>query len=246
MKYRRMSRIWSILIAAVFLAVVTGGILYGRYAAETAEERRAYTELVNAYNVSVGEYRQLLEITSIENITGLPELPEVRIMDETLKREDVRRETQLIQREWAEMRYVLGIVRAITEPSSEWVMERLRRVEGILEIAAVTEERDPNGQLGKDGGYTACVYFTFDGIPQDTISGGDAIGKGTDGGGAVEVYRTKADALARCEYLAQFDNTLLYTGSCAVVGTMVIRTSYALSDEEQWLLTDRITQVFTG
>ena len=53
------------------------------------------------------------------------------------------------------------------------------------------------------------------------------------------------DAEARCEYLSGFDNTILYTGSYAIVGTMVIRISYAYTDEAQYEMTDRIAKAFT-
>ena len=242
---RRRSPGRKLLLAVVLLAAVTVGILHIRKAAETAADMEVYTEVAEVYNRSAGEYRDLLNITSVENITGLPDVPDPYEIRENLPQKEILPETERILREWEELRYAVLLARQITEPTVQWVTERLRMLEGITECMAVTEERDPNGMLGKDGGYTACVYFIFDGVPQETIPGEDAVTKGTDGGGAVEVYRTAADALARCEYLAQFDNTLLYTGSCAVVGTMVIRTSYVLTDEEQWLLTDRITRSFT-
>ncbi len=245
MRYRRRSHGSRILIAAVILIAAAGGILYGRNAAKTAAEMEVYTAIAEAYNRSAEEYRDLLEITSVGNITGLPDIPEPETEIPEPPREDLSAETALLRRKWEELRYAVLLARQITQPPEEWVTERLRTVEGITETGAVTKDRDPNGMLGKDGGYTACVYFTFDGVPQEEIPGDDVIAKGTDGGGAVEVYRTAADALARCGYLAQFDNTLLYTGSCAVVGTMVIRTSYALTDEEQLILTDRITRKFT-
>lgn len=88
-------------------------------------------------------------------------------------------------------------------------MERLGRVEDILEIQPVTSDNDPNGLLHrKNGGYTACIYFTSTGIES---AGGSPVSRGTDGGGAVEVYSTVQDAEARCEYLSGFDNTILYT-----------------------------------
>ena len=71
------------------------------------------------------------------------------------------------------------------------------------------------------------------------------VDKGTDAGGAIEIYSNIKDAMERCEYLSEYDNTLLYSGSYAVVGTMVIRLSYALTDEEQLYLTDRITMELT-
>ncbi len=48
-----------------------------------------------------------------------------------------------------------------------------------------------------------------------------------------------------CEYLHGFDNTILYTGSYAIVGTMVIRISYIYTTEEQYEMTNRITKELT-
>ena len=56
---------------------------------------------------------------------------------------------------------------------------------------------------------------------------------------------TLEDAAARCEYLHGFDNTILYTGSYAIVGTMVIRISYIYTTEEQYEMTNRITKELT-
>ena len=132
------------------------------------------------------------------------------------------------------------IMEQITAPSEAWVMERLGRVEDILEIQPVTSDNDPNGLLHQEnGGYTACIYFTSTGIES---AGDSPVSRGTDGGGAVEVYSTVQDAEARCEYLSGFDNTILYTGSYAIVGTMVIRISYAYTDEAQYEMTDRIAK----
>lgn len=88
-------------------------------------------------------------------------------------------------------------------------------------------EHDPNQLLGR----TSCVYFSVKQISTDAVSGSDIVEKGTDGGGAIEVYANVEDAKNRCDYLKQFDNTLLYSGAYALIGTMVIRTSYLLSNE---------------
>ena len=69
--------------------------------------------------------------------------------------------------------------------------------------------------------------------------------KGTDAGGAVEVYRKLKDAQNRCEYLSEFDGTLLYSGSYTLFGTMVIRTSYQLTNEEQVAVVNAIIEKMT-
>lgn len=90
-----------------------------------------------------------------------------------------------------------------------------------------------------------CIYFTVAAARPNEVPGNSTVAKGTDAGGAVEVYSSLADAEARVEYLAGFDGTVLYSGSYAIVGTMVIRTSYKLSNEQQFDLTNAITTALT-
>ena len=47
----------------------------------------------------------------------------------------------------------------VTAPSESFVTERLSKVDTVVQTGAVTKENDPNGLLGKKGGYTACIYF---------------------------------------------------------------------------------------
>ena len=97
----------------------------------------------------------------------------------------------------------------------------------------MTEDNDPNGNLNKQGGYTATVYFSSSLINQASVFGRDIIDKGTEGGGAVEVYRNVKDAKARNTYLASFDGGPISSGSHKVVGTVVIRTSDQLTASQQ-------------
>ena len=144
-----------------------------------------------------------------------------------------------------ELATYLAVVHQITNPSGEWVINRLDKVDGIIEKKSVTSTKDPNQLLGKTGGYTSCIYFSYKEIKQDTVKGNDVIDKGTDCGGAIEVYANKTDALNRCDYLSQFDDTLLYSGSYILIGTIVIRTSYKLTNQQQVDLTNAIIQSFT-
>ena len=140
----------------------------------------------------------------------------------------------------------IKVVTQITAPDGEWISNRLSNVNGITGIQAVTEELDSDDLLGKEGGFFACIYFTVHAINSEEVPGNSIVEKGTDAGGAVEVYSTLADAEARCEYLAGFDGTVLYSGSYAIVGTMVIRTSYKLTNEQQFDLTNAITGALTS
>ena len=125
-------------------------------------------------------------------------------------------------------------------PSEAFVIQRLYTVDEIKYVKAVTEDNDPNGQLNKPGGYTATVYFESSNVDQNEVYGADLIEKGTDAGGAIEVYATEEDAHKRNNYLATFDGTVLASGSHIVVGTVVIRTSNELTASKQKALEAKI------
>ena len=121
-------------------------------------------------------------------------------------------------------------------PKEEWVISILQQIDGVTEIAAVTEDHDPNGNLNKPGGYTSTVYFTYNAVDRSKLfleDGDDVIEVGTEGGGAVETYPDKESAEKRNTYLATYDGTILDSGSHIVVGTMVIRTSCYLNATQQ-------------
>lgn len=122
----------------------------------------------------------------------------------------------------------------VDNPSEAFVIERLTTVEHIKDISAVTEDNDPNGHLGKQGGYTAAVYYSDDRISLDTtIYGNTVIDQGTDGGGCIEVYANVDDATTRDTYLAGFDGGAFASGSHTVIGTVVVRTSDELTASQQ-------------
>lgn len=137
----------------------------------------------------------------------------------------------------------------VTNPSEQFVIERLTGLPNITGVEAVTEDNDPNGNLNKDGGYTATVFFSSDLIDasetyaMEGYTGIPAIG--TEGGGAVEVYATAEDAEKRNEYLAGFDGGIFASGSHAVVGTCVIRTSDHLTASQQDALEQEIIESLT-
>lgn len=137
----------------------------------------------------------------------------------------------------------------VTNPSEQFVIERLTGLPNITGVEAVTEDNDPNGNLNKDGGYTATVFFSSGLInasetyAMEGYTGIPAIG--TEGGGAVEVYATAEDAEKRNEYLASFDGGIFASGSHAVVGTCVIRTSDHLTASQQDALEQEIIESLT-
>ncbi len=134
-----------------------------------------------------------------------------------------------------------AIVKQITAPAEEWVITRLGRVEDVANIAPVTEENDPNGNLNKAGGYTSTVYFGTALLGTENLIGNPLIDEGTDAGGAIETYRTAEEAETRNDYLASFDGMgWMSSGSHMVLGTMVVRTSDDLKASQQETLTNAI------
>lgn len=133
----------------------------------------------------------------------------------------------------------------VNNPDEAYVIACLGRVAGVVDIAAATEDNDPNGQLHKAGGYTAAVYFSHENVNQSNVYGTSLIDKGTEAGGQVEVYATPEDAQKRDTYLAAFDGSAFSSGSHVVVGTCVIRTSDQLTASQQNELTANIIAELT-
>ena len=119
----------------------------------------------------------------------------------------------------------------VTAPSEAFVIERLRGIDGVGEIAALTEETDNNGLLGKAGTYYAKIDFASPWIkdPYSIYSGRSVAENSTDGGGSVEVFETEELAQKRNDYLGAFDGGILASGSHKVLGTLVVRTSDELT-----------------
>lgn len=133
-------------------------------------------------------------------------------------------------------------LKQITNPSGDFVIQRLQGIDGISACQAVTEDHDPNGSLNKQGGYTATIYFSSPWIDQNQVYGNDIVEKGNDGGGAVEVYANQEDAAKRDAYLSTFDGAgMLNPGSHTVLGTLVLRTSSRLTATQQRDLTQKIS-----
>lgn len=223
----------------------------------TIAATKEYNLAVQQFNTSATAYNEAVALVCIDNINGLPDSIDLLstesedyesnadvVRGENTK-EKITSDTQLIREMTVQVDMLTKVIQQITSPDGEWVETRIGAIEGITGCQQVTEQHNPDGLLGKEGGYTACVYFSHSAIDQKTVPGDSIVAKGTDAGGAVEIYATLEEAQARVEYLAGFDGTILYSGSYAIVGTMVIRTSYKLTDEQQLLLTHAITMALT-
>ena len=136
---------------------------------------------------------------------------------------------------------------SIIAPSDDYVIERLKKIDTVTKVAAVTEEHDPNGQLHKPGGYIGCIYFEDSLVDKSKVyREGDVIDIGTEGGGAIEIFDSVDDANKRNSYLSTFDGGILSNGSHTVVGTCVVRISDHLTATQQRELTDTIIDMLGG
>lgn len=183
-----------------------------------------------------------IEFTAPDTPSGLDEInaeiDNLKAIDYTADIQTLKDAEQVVNDSIAQMKQV-------TNPSEAFVIERLQSIEGIGDISAVTEDNDPNGQLGKSGGYTATVYFTSPLVDQSDVIGSTVIEKGTEGGGAIEVYANVDDANKRKDYLSAFDGGILSSGSHEVVGTVLVRTSDKLTASQQKELEAAIIEALT-
>lgn len=138
----------------------------------------------------------------------------------------------------------------VVNPSEEFVMQRILTVDDVANARAVTEDQDPNGNLHKAGGYTSTIYFESKTVNQSDVyvSGKYAdvlIDKGTDAGGAIEVYENVEDAEKRRDYLATYDGTIYANGTHTVIGTVLVRTSNELTATQQKELEQKVIDALT-
>ena len=265
------SRSRIILPIILFAVVIAGFVTIRGYAEKQAEKAafdamiqqtisatQEYNKAVEQFNASVEEYNHAVSLICIDNIDGLPAVLEilkkesdgydeiVEAVENGILAESITTDTNTVREMTAQVEALTAVVKQITAPTAEWITERLASISSISGTQAVTEDLDPDQLLGKEGGYSACVYFTVSSIDASTVPGNTIAEKGTDAGGAIEVYATVEEAQARCDYLSGFDGTILYSGSYAIVGTMVIRTSYKLENAQQMALTRAIARELTA
>lgn len=244
------------IIAFLAVAVIVFTIITTILALKISNATKSYNEAIRKYNELSQKYDSLCENCYIDNIQGLPDtfnlLNEEKtdfgkcftIVFSNNSSSKIKKDTQTVNAFSETISNSIKILEQITGPSQEWVMQKLQTIDGINGIQAVTADNNPDGLLNKEGGYKACIYFSHSKLRPEGAE--EIVTAGTDVGGAIEIYNDVDSAIARCEYLAQFDGTILYSGSYAIIGTMVVRTSYAFSNEEQFELTDLITKTFTS
>lgn len=237
-------------ILLAFLVIVS--VIYYIVSVPFSKSTEVYNFAVSQYNSVVDTYNQKSTLAFLDNLNGfadeVPTLPPIKtnfgsLLKSFLSGNTTRKinaDVQTLSALTEDLQEKTQILDQIVNPDSAYIVNCLRRISSITDIGCITPDNDPNQMLGKNGGYTGCVYFSLAELEKESADNLDAVARGTDGGGAVEIFATKEDALARCDYFNQFKNTLLYSGSYAAVGTLVIRTSYCLENDQQLDLTSKI------
>ena len=247
-------KVYNVLLLAL-LGII--GALFVSVIIPAQNATKKYNIAVEAYNKAVEEYNEVAVKTSLVNIDGL--LTKADALNDVSEsyfaiiksvingnnKGKILKDVTTLEKMTKVLAENIKVVEQITVPDESWLIERLQSVDGIKETEAITENNDPNGMLNQKDGYVSCIYFSYNKVDDSSVPGETVVDKGTDCGGAIEIYRTLEEAENRVEYLKGFDDTVLYSGSYAIVGTMVIRTSYLLNDEEQYDLTYAITHALT-
>ena len=114
-------------------------------------------------NIQQQEAEASLEAVK-EAEANIPETPEVPDFSEA--------ENSLLEKCEAYEKSV-RMLKNVTSPEDSFVKERLGKVDTIVGTGAVTKEYDPNGLLGKKGGYTGCVYFLDERIDRELLPSDD-------------------------------------------------------------------------
>lgn len=197
------------------------------YEEVTVDKSASKEDLKAVKEKAEADIKAIQEVVIPEEIPGVPDYSE-----------DI---TAITESQKAHEDSIQGL-KQITAPTDDFVMDRLKNIETIADMAPVTEDHDPNGQLNKQGGYIGCIYFKDTQVDRSKlyIENDNVIDIGTDGGGAIEIYTTKEEATSRSDYLGTFDSTGFTSGSHYVYGTIVIRTSNYLTGTQQKELTQKI------
>lgn len=139
----------------------------------------------------------------------------------------------------------LNNIDSLNSPSVEYIVDRLKNVESIIETE-IAEESSSEKESSGLGNAVSRIYFSSSLIDQSQFDDTSVYEKGTVCGGCIEIFTSIEDAEFRNNYLADFDGSVLDSGSHVIVGTIVIRTSSKLSKDEQKSLESSIVNALTS
>lgn len=203
-----------------------------------------YNTAIENYNNIANAYNKIINNVSTINIKDMRDkaiLLDKADFNETNFIEADKRITDL-QNEIEKLLSEYSVAYRLDTLNEEDIVKSLKSIKNVISIETVSKNNDPNQLLDKEHGYVSCVYFSLDLIDQTKIPGTSVIKKGTDCGGCIELYSNVEDANNRINYLSQFDNSLLYSGSYAIIGKSVIRASYLLDNQQQITITNQICE----
>ena len=213
---------------------------------ELYENAKAIIEDTKIHNTSVDNIKQkIVEVkSSEEKLTAKSQ--EIVTETASLTIPDFEEQLSIIMTQQKDLEDSYAIQKQVTAPSQEFVIDSLNKVKSVANIAAVTEDNDPNEKLGKAGGYTAQIFFSSPLLGTEALAGDKVIEGGTDAGGSIEVYANLDDVKKRDEYLATFDGTVLDSGAHRIVGTMIVRVSTHLTASKQQKFLDELESALTA
>ncbi len=186
--------------------------------------------LISALEMAISDTKSVKE----SNFKTPSSVEEIIARTEELKKIDYTDALNSLSKKHNELVINAKRYQLVNHPTEAYIIQCLKTIPEIVNISAVTEDNDPNGNLNKPGGYTATVYFAHEKINLDkSIYGETLIEQGTDAGGGIEVYTCVEDAVKRRDYLATFDGGIFANGTHTVIGTVLVRTSNELTATQQ-------------
>jgi len=135
-------------------------------------EKKTALELDESLNKSlaskISEANESLNVERSEIVSATSEVGEesagLSVPDYSKIIAEIKDEEELLENSYT-------IQKQITNPTQDFVLAKINNVENIANVVCATEENDPNGKLGKDGGYTAQIYFSSPLLGTETIAG---------------------------------------------------------------------------
>lgn len=134
----------------------------------------------------------------------------------------------------------------VDNPTEEYLLSRLKTVNGIFNITAYTEETDPDKHLNKAKWYYSKIAFQHEDVKDSAIEYGFSIEEvGNPAGGCVEAFKTVEDAERRNQEMQSYEGTVKSPGTHKVIGTVLVRTSEDLTTTKQKELEQAIIDALT-
>jgi len=120
--------------------------------------------LVNSFRRADMEVQQIeaqaAEAAVEKAMKTIPEVPEVP---------DYTEQVEAVEKAQKVYTDSVQMLTNVTAPPDTFVKDRLAKIDTVVQAQAVTKDNDPNGLLGKEDGYTGCVYFLDDRIDRSLL-----------------------------------------------------------------------------